>query len=81
MIDFMALKGINMPLAITGLEAVWYNTLLKFGFDDQEAREFLCGPAYLAWQWMTNMEGVARPEYVSAHTLCHQLQSDLGRHL
>ncbi len=61
MIDFMALKGINMPLAITGLEAVWYNTLLTFGFDDQEARDFLCGPAYLAWQWMTNMEGVCGP--------------------
>jgi alpha-N-acetylglucosaminidase len=61
MIDFMALKGINMPLAITGLEAVWYHTLLTFGFDDEEAREFLCGPAYLAWQWMTNMEGVCGP--------------------
>ena len=61
MIDFMAIKGINMPLAITGLEAVWRRTLLAFGVDGQEAREFLCGPAYLAWQWMTNMEGVCGP--------------------
>jgi alpha-N-acetylglucosaminidase len=61
MIDFMALKGINMPLAATGLEAVWYNTLKKFDFDDTEAREFLAGPAYLAWQWMTNLEGLCGP--------------------
>ncbi len=61
MIDFMALKGINMPLSITGLEAVWYKTLLKFGFSDQEARNFLSGPAYLAWQWMSNLEGFCGP--------------------
>ena len=28
-IDFMAMNSINMPLATVGLEAVWYNTLLK----------------------------------------------------
>ena len=61
MIDFMALKGINMPLATTGLDAVWHNVLLQFGYDDAEARRFLSGPAYLAWQWMTNVEGLCGP--------------------
>lgn len=55
-IDFMALNGINMPLSVIGLEAVWYNTLLKYGFSDQEARSYLVGPAYSAWQWMTNIQ-------------------------
>ncbi len=60
-IDMMALNGINMPLAITGTEAVWYATLLELGFTDIEARSFLAGPAFLAWQWMTNLEGHAGP--------------------
>ncbi len=60
-IDFMALNGINMPLAPTGVEAVWYGTLLKFGFSDAEARQFLVGPAFFAWQWMQNIEGHCGP--------------------
>lgn len=55
-IDWMALHGITMPLAVTGQEAVWYNTLKKFNMTDTEIREFLVGPAFFAWQWMTNIE-------------------------
>lgn len=57
-IDMMALYGINMTLCIVGIEAVWYETLLRFGFTDAEARSFLCGPAFLAWQLMSNIESV-----------------------
>ncbi|WDE96558.1 alpha-N-acetylglucosaminidase [Lentisphaera profundi] len=60
-VDFMALKGINMPLAAVGLDAVWYNTLLKFNFTDQEARDFLVAPGHQAWQWMTNIESFGGP--------------------
>ena len=60
-IDFMALNGINMPLAATGLDAVWYRTLLRMGFKDEEARAFLVGPAFQAWQWMQNIESYAGP--------------------
>ncbi len=60
-IDFMALNGINMPLTIVGAEICWYETLLEFGFTDEEAREFLAGPAFLAWQWMGNIEGFGGP--------------------
>jgi alpha-N-acetylglucosaminidase len=55
-IDFMAMNGINTPLSVVGLEAVWYNTLLQYGFSDLEARTFLVDPAHMAWQWMTNIE-------------------------
>ncbi|MDQ8206384.1 alpha-N-acetylglucosaminidase [Coraliomargarita sp. SDUM461003] len=60
-IDFMAMQGINHPLSVIGLEAVWYETLLKYGFTDLEAREFLVGPAFFAWQWMTNIEAHGGP--------------------
>lgn len=60
-IDFMALNGINMPLAPVGLEAVWYDTLLEFGFSDEEARGLLVGPCFRARQWMTNTEGHGGP--------------------
>ncbi|WP_217277431.1 alpha-N-acetylglucosaminidase [Pedobacter foliorum] len=60
-IDWMALHGVNMPLAITGQEAVWQQTLRQYGMNDDEIRSFLVGPAYQAWQWMTNIEGIYGP--------------------
>ncbi len=69
-IDIMALNGINMPLAATGLEGVWYHALLKFGFTDEEARAFLVGPCYFAWQWMTNIQSHGGPlpkEWIDSH--------------
>ena len=60
-LDFMAMNGINMPLTTVGLEGVWYNALRKIGYTDQEARDYLVGPSYFAWQWMTNLESFAGP--------------------
>lgn len=60
-LDFLAMNGINAPLGVIGLEGVWYNTLTKCGFSDAEARGFLVGPAFGAWQWMTNIEGHGGP--------------------
>ncbi|MCP4218728.1 MAG: alpha-N-acetylglucosaminidase, partial [bacterium] len=60
-IDYMALKGINMPLAITGQEAVWEEVLLKLGFSPDQIRDFIVGPAYLPWGWMGNIDGLGGP--------------------
>lgn len=60
-IDWMALHGINMPLAITGTDAVWRNTLLRLGYSKQEADEFVAGPAFQAWWLMNNLEGWGGP--------------------
>lgn len=60
-IDWMAMHGVNMPLAITGQEAVWQNMLRHFRMNDTEIRSFLCGPAFFAWQWMANLEGWGGP--------------------
>lgn len=60
-IDFMAMNSVNMPMSVIGLEAVWYNVLLKYGFSDPEARGFLAGPAHFAWQWMQNIQSYGGP--------------------
>lgn len=60
-IDWMALNGITTPLAATGQEAVWQAALRRVGMKDEEIRAYLAGPAFLAWQWMTNLEGWGGP--------------------
>lgn len=60
-IDFMAMNGINMPLAVIGSEAVLYETLLEFGFTEREALDSISGPAFWAWQLMTNITGYLPP--------------------
>lgn len=55
-IDWMALNGINMPLAITGQEAIWYRAWRKFGLSDHEIRSYFTGPAYLPWHRMSNID-------------------------
>ena len=61
MIDWMALKGINTPLAVTGQEAVWRATLRDLGFSRKQVADFLVGPAYLPWGWMGNIDGLGGP--------------------
>ena len=55
-IDWMALNGINLPLAITGQEKVWLNVWKKFGLSDNEIRSYFTGPAYLPWHRMANID-------------------------
>ena len=61
MIDWMALKGINTPLAVTGQEAVWRLVLQDLGFSHDQIADFLVGPAYLPWGWMGNIDGLGGP--------------------
>ena len=60
-IDWMALNGINMPLAITGQEAVWYEVWKEFGMSDEEIRSYFSGPAHLPWHRMANLDGFGGP--------------------
>src|SRR5512146_105655 len=61
MIDWMALKGVNLPLAVTGQEATWQLVLRDLGFSDAQIGAFLVGPAYLPWGWMGNIDGLGGP--------------------
>lgn len=61
LIDWMALHGVNMPLAITGQEAVWQKVWKKYGLTYDEIRSFFTGPAHLPWHRMCNIDGVDGP--------------------
>lgn len=60
-IDWMALHGITMPLAITGQEAVWYEVWKEYGLSDEEIRGYFSGPAHLPWHRMANLDGFGGP--------------------
>ena len=60
-IDWMALNGINLPLAITGQNSVWNRVYKSLGFNDEELKTFFSGPAYFNWFWMGNLDGWGGP--------------------
>jgi alpha-N-acetylglucosaminidase len=64
-IDWMALHGINMPLAITGEEYTWYQVYKEMGFSDKDLSDFFCGPSYFSWFWMGNLDGWGGPLPIS----------------
>ena len=64
-IDWMALHGINMPVAITGEEYTWYLVYKEMGFTDRDLKGFFCGPSYFSWFWMGNLDGWGGPLPVS----------------
>ena len=55
-IDWMALNGVNLPLAITGQESVWHKVWMKLGLKDKEIRHYFTGPAHLPWHRMLNID-------------------------
>ena len=60
-IDWMALQGINLPLAITGQEAIWYKIWTEMGLTDEEVRTYFTGPAHLPWHRMLNIDHWGSP--------------------
>ena len=60
-IDWMALNGINMPLALTGQNAVWSRVYKELGFTDKDLEGFFSGPAYFNWFWMGNLDAWGGP--------------------
>ena len=55
-IDWMALNGVNMPLANTGQEAVWQKVWRSHGLTDEQIRAYFTGPAHLPWHRMSNID-------------------------
>jgi alpha-N-acetylglucosaminidase len=54
-LDWMALHGINMPVAMAGQEAIWQKIFKEMGMTDKEIKEYFNGPAFLPWQRMGNV--------------------------
>ena len=76
-IDWMALHGINLPLAITGTECVWFNVLKRLGYTRQEIDAFIAGPAFMAWWLMNNLEGWGGPNPDSWYARQEALQKKI----
>ena len=76
-IDWMALHGINLPLAAVGQECVWRNILAKLGYTKEETNRFIAGPAFLAWWAMNNLEGWGGPNPDSWYTQQEALQKKI----
>ncbi|XP_074573101.1 alpha-N-acetylglucosaminidase [Curcuma longa] len=60
-IDWMALQGINLPLAFTGQEAIWKKVFQDFNVTGEHLNDFFGGPAFLAWARMGNLHGWGGP--------------------
>jgi alpha-N-acetylglucosaminidase len=67
-LDWMALHGINMALALTGQEEIWRRVWKNMGVTSAELDRFSVGPAYLPWHWMGNInrfDGPLSPEWIA----------------
>ena len=60
-IDWMALNGVNMPLANTGQEAIWQKVWSRHGLTDEQIRAYFTGPAHLPWHRMSNIDHFGGP--------------------
>lgn len=76
-IDWMALHGINLPLAVVGADVVWYNVLTKLGYTKDEINEFIAGPAVQGWWLMNNLEGWGGPNPDSWYKQRETLQKQI----
>jgi len=61
LIDWMALNGVNLPLAVTGQEAVWRAVCRELGLSPEQIDGFLAGPPYLPFGWMGCLDGWGGP--------------------
>ena len=60
-IDWMALQGINMPLAITGHEVVIKKVYQKLGLTNEEINDYISGAPYLPFFMMGCLDGFGGP--------------------
>ncbi|CAF2332971.1 unnamed protein product [Rotaria sp. Silwood2] len=60
-IDWMAMNGINLVYATTGMEYIFTKVFLRMGFTQSELDDYFTGPAFLAWHRMGNLQKHAGP--------------------
>lgn len=60
-IDWMALQGVNLPLAFNGQETIWQKVFQRFNLSKSHLDDFFGGPAFLAWARMGNLHGWGGP--------------------
>ncbi|KAH3761922.1 lysosomal alpha-N-acetyl glucosaminidase [Pelomyxa schiedti] len=60
-IDWMAMNGVNLPLAFVGQEYIWQQVYNELGIPFEDLDDFFGGPAFLPWQRMGNVDGWPSP--------------------
>ncbi len=60
-IDYMALHGIDMPLALVANEAILARVWKKLGLSDEQINCFFTAPAHLPWLRMGNLSKLDGP--------------------
>lgn len=60
-LDWLALNGINVVLDITAQEEVWRRFLGYLGYEHEQIKDFIAGPAFYAWAYMANLSGFGGP--------------------
>lgn len=73
-IDWMALHGVNMPLASVASEAIAKRVWMRLGLTGSEADEFFTGAAHLPWHRMGNLNSFDGPLDDSWHNSQIELQ-------
>lgn len=73
-IDWMAMHGVNMPLASVASEAIAKRVWMKLGLTSEEADSFFTGPAHLPWHRMGNINSFDGPLNDEWHESQIQLQ-------
>lgn len=76
-IDWMALHGINLPLAITGSDELWRRVLRRMDYPEERIDSFIAGPGYQAWWLMNNLEGWGGPNTEASYRRNEQLQQKI----
>ncbi|KAJ5120246.1 hypothetical protein N7448_010915 [Penicillium atrosanguineum] len=56
-LDWLALRGVNLPLASVGQEKIMVDVFQEIGLTGAEISTFLSGPAFLAWNRFGNIQG------------------------
>ena len=81
-LDWMALHGVNMPLAITGMECVWREVLMNaYGYTLDEVNTFVSGSAYYGWFFMNNLTAWGGPQPERWYTQQHALARKIFRRM
>jgi alpha-N-acetylglucosaminidase len=83
-LDWKALHGITMPLAMEGQEYVWQKVWASFGLSQSEIDVFNTGPAQLPWHRMGNInrfDGLLSQHWIEEHRLLQQKILDRMRSL
>lgn len=74
-LDWLALNGVNVVLDATAQEEVWRQFLMTLGYTEQEAKDYIAGPAYYAWAYMANLSGFGGP----VHDTWFEERTELAR--